>query len=90
VTITKGDDRMKKELEKLLTEADRLYVIAMDDEVDEETQDVAYDEYYETNKKIAAWLEKFTNGMISGNVALRMAVHKKSEIRELAKKWRGF
>ena len=81
---------MKKELEKLLAEAERLYKIAMDDNVDEDTQDEAYTEYFETNKKIATWLEKFTKGMIKGDVALRMAVHKKSEILELAKKWRGF
>ena len=81
---------MKKELEKLLAEADRLYKIAMDDNVDEDTQDIAYSEYFETNKKIAAWIEKFSMGMIKGDVALRMAVHKKSEILELAKRWGDF
>ena len=70
---------MKKELEKLLAEAERLYKIAMDDNVDEDTQDVAYNEYYETNRKIAAWLEKFTMGMINGTVALRMGYTKKAK-----------
>jgi hypothetical protein len=90
LTIAKGADGMKKELEKLLAEADRLYKIAMDDNVDEEAQDEAYSEYHEINKKIAAWIEKFSMGMIKGDVALRMAVHKKSEILELVTKWRGF
>ena len=84
---TQGGCRMKEKLEKLLAEADRLYTISMDDDVEESAQDKAYDQYYDILREIANWLTTFTLGKIDKNVAMRMAVHKRGEILALAKRW---
>ena len=78
---------MKAKLEKLMAEADRLYTISMDDDVEESAQDKAYSEYYDILYEIAKWLTTFSFGKIDEKVAMRMAVHKRSEISALAKRW---
>ena len=81
----------KKELIKLIQDAQALHaqsIILAD--TDEEASDKAYTEYWEMNRKIADWIRTFSMGMIDEKTALQMTVHKKGEVLELAKKWRGF
>ena len=76
---------MKKELERLLAEADRLYKLSiLDEDMLEEESDKYYSEYHDVLHEIADWVVKFSMGQIDKMTAFKMAVHKRSELLSLA------
>lgn len=71
------------DLRILISDADKLYNISMDETLDEEIQDAAYNDLWYTIRKISEKLQIVTNGMIDEKTALRMAIHKREEIIKL-------
>ncbi len=56
---------------------------AMNETLDEDTQDKEYMYFWEACKRIAENLVKLTNGAIDKQTALKMAVHKRNEIERI-------
>ena len=71
-----------KEMAHLIAEAERLHAIAMDDDnLDEDTTDAAYTEYWSYLRKIAAVLVDLI--AVDEKTALRMAAHRRADIAAL-------
>lgn len=56
---------------------------AMNETLDEETQDQEYAYFWEACKRVAAKLVTLTAGAIDEKTALKMAVHKRNEIERI-------
>jgi len=76
---------MKKEineLKSLIEAAKKAHETSLNEELDEETTDAAYEEYWTHLRKIAAVLMSLIS--IDENTALKMAAHKADQILDLA------
>lgn len=78
-----------QEIKKLMAEAKANFAIAMDEELDEDVQDIAYEIYYDRCKVIADRLVKMTNGKIDFRTAQIMTHHKMPQIEVLIARYVG-
>jgi len=72
------------ELKALIEKAKKAHEASLDEELDEDAADLAYDEYWTHLRKIAAVLVDLIK--VDEKTALRMAAHKADQILDLVKR----
>ena len=79
-------EKMKKikELESLVYQAEKEYETSFNENLDDETTEAAYDEYWNCIGKIAAVIVELIN--VEEKTAIRMAEHKRTEIIAMLKR----
>jgi hypothetical protein len=69
------------EMKSLMYEAERAYEISINESVDEDTADAAYEEYWSFVNRIAGVIVDLIK--VDENTAIKMATHKKDRIMDL-------
>jgi len=77
-------ERKIKELGELAQAAEKQHAISIDENIAEDTQDAAYEEYWNYLRKMAAVIVDLIH--VDEKIALKMAAQKTSKIVELVKR----